>query len=368
MPAPSLITVAQRACVKVIPNITDVAETPYELILPVLKRIRNPQQLREIEEKSSHIADADAELWRSFIARDIPNWQDKIVEPKNPRSWWKVYRKLMREEERAKEEDDAKLAAAMSGAKQEKNANRAQFVSKVLPEVGPGTRPAFLDGNPNPYYHKQSGITKVPALKNAKRGTDVLAALKKQSAQAAKDRSIHRKNGFDRTLTAVSDNKSQIKALPAWMVNEQKKPQPAAAASFSPATKGRMPTQSVFAPRKGLTAQEKTVNEAIRKSNAEKEARLRALTGSKPVATTAPSPPASARPTARVAAAARLSPPQSVPGRASSPPAPAGLTATVAAAARLSPPKPVAGEAAGSAKKRPASTASIFMPKKKVRR
>ncbi|KAI6812116.1 hypothetical protein KC332_g11808 [Hortaea werneckii] len=225
MPAPTLTSIAQRACVRALPNITDVSDIPYELLRPVLKKIINPAHLREIEQNSPHIGDADAELWRAFIARDIPNWREKMLEPKNPRSWGKVYRKLIREEERAKEEQEAQLAAAMSGIKQEKDANRAQYVQKVIPQ-GSSRGKAFIDGQPNPAASTGWGGIRVPSLKNAKRGPDALAAIRKQSSQAAKDKGIYKRQDTFNHRMGPTNGRSQIKAAPDWMIREKTKPAP----------------------------------------------------------------------------------------------------------------------------------------------
>ncbi|KAI7610612.1 hypothetical protein KC343_g8732, partial [Hortaea werneckii] len=273
MPAPTLTSIAQRTCVRALPNITDVADIPYELLRPVLKKIINPSHLREIEQNSPQIGDADAELWRAFIARDIPNWQQKIIEPKNPRSWWKVYRKLVREEERAKEEQEAQLAAAMSGIKKEKDANRAQYVQKVIPQ-GSSRGKAFVDGQPNQASTGWGGI-RVPSLKNAKRGPDALAAIRKQSSQAAKDKGIYKRNDtFNNRM--VPNGRTQIRAAPDWMIREKTKPAPGPAVPMRAEAQGRVGQQGqgVFTGKREPTARDRALDQAVRSSNAEREARL----------------------------------------------------------------------------------------------
>jgi len=354
MPAPTLQSMAARSCVRSLPSITDIAETPYELIRPVLKKIQNPQQLHEIEKNSPHIADADAELWRAFIARDIPEWESKIIEPKNPRSWWKVYRKLIREEEAKKEEQEAKLAAAMSGLSKEREANRAQFVGKVIPQHGSNRGKAFIDGVPNPNASSWGIVRGPPTLQNAKRGKDALAAIRKQSSQAAKSRDLtSRTVQFGRDMPA--GGKSQVQSAPEWMVREQRRPAPVArvvAPAVGTAGGGRGDVPKVFAPRKAPTVTDRALDNAIRNTNAEREARLRALTGAKPKVAGAGVPPVtSAQPSAN---AVSQPPPRAVP------------RPTAVSPERVASPNPAA--AALLAKKRPASNAAMFMPAKKVKR
>ncbi|KAI6823842.1 hypothetical protein KC332_g11067 [Hortaea werneckii] len=366
MPAPTLTSIAQRACVRALPNITDVADIPYELLRPVLKKIINPSHLREIEQNSPQIGDADAELWRAFIARDIPNWQQKIIEPKNPRSWWKVYRKLVREEERAKEEQEAQLAAAMSGIKQEKDANRAQYVQKVIPQ-GSSRGKAFIDGQPNPALSTGWGGIRVPSLKNAKRGPDALAAIRKQSSQAAKDKGIYKRNDtFNNRM--VPNGRTQIRAAPDWMIREKTKPAPGPAAVPMRAEahwRAGQQGQGVFTGKKEPTARDRALDQAVRSSNAEREARLRALTGAKPGSGGggAGSPPSA---TARNVTTATSAPRGASGASGNDLEASAARPSPAVAQNNNKPANPT--PATGIVRKRPAAGASPFMPARKVKR
>jgi len=77
---------------------------------------------------SPQLCGADEELWREFIKRDIPNWEKKPHEPKNPKNWAKVYRKLRQDTQKEVEEDEQILKAALDGIKSE----RAKHTSKVV--------------------------------------------------------------------------------------------------------------------------------------------------------------------------------------------------------------------------------------------
>lgn len=351
---------AARSCIRSLRGITDVADTPYELIKPVLRKIQNPDQLHEIETNSPQIADADAELWRAFIARDIPQWEDKIIEPKNPRSWWKVYRKLVRQEERAKEEQEAKLADAMRGLKSEREANRAQFVGKVIPQAKTTARAAFVDGVRNLNASSAWGTSnRTPALQNAKRGKDIVAAIRKQSAAAATQRGLGRKDdAFSKSM--VPSARNQIQAAPAWMVREQERPVSAAAIIARTASPARKDMPTVFAPRKAApTAADRALDSAIQSSNAAREARLRALTQPKAkVSASAVAP--SAAPTTRVAAS---SPPRTGNSRPLAVNSERIQRPSISASAPSRIPSPNSAQAL--LRKRPAATGSPLMPAKR---
>ena len=361
MSPPTLISMVQRACARNIPSMQDVGDMSYELVRPILKQIDNPQQLRNIEIASPHIADQDAELWKAFIARDILQWEEKIIEPKNPASWWKVYRKLIREEERAKEEQEAQLRATMMGITKQKQENQTQFVPKVIHQDVKSK--AFAYGVPNSRAGS-SGQIKTPTLQNAKTGDQVLRALRKQSAVATRQKGLS-STVFQPAKTMLPNARIQIAKPPQAMVREYAKPVPLAVARNKAQAEGRetKPAAQIFAPRQRTTVQDRSLSNALREEQAKKEARLRALTGVKPAAAS-PSSTTTSEP-----APASATVPRSPPAPTRSPPRVESLTPLASPRAalavadetrkRLSPsPVPMM-------RKRPATPASIFMPSKK---
>ncbi|EMC96104.1 hypothetical protein BAUCODRAFT_25047 [Baudoinia panamericana UAMH 10762] len=294
MPAPSLRSLAIRSCIRHLPDITSVGEIPYSVLRPVLRRIENPSHLRTIEVSSPHVADADEELWKAFIARDIPGWEKKLAElgtPRNARSWWKVYRRLVREEKEAREKQEERLREAMSGLTKQREDANVSFVGKVVPMKEKGR--AFVDGVRNPKANGWGGVVK-PSVK---RGRDVVAALRNQSRQAVREREYNL--GQKRTFTTVPPpgTKGKVQAAPEWMVQELKKPalaKPVPAAGEG-VRREKIAVPRVFTASKGHSRVDAALSKAEGQSNAEKEARLRALTQAKsrvPVLAAAPlSPP-----------------------------------------------------------------------------
>ena len=337
MGVPKLVEVAQRSAVKNIDSITDVGDLPYPLLRPILRKITNPEQLRLIEEASPHLAGAeDGELWRAFIKRDIQKWQDKTLEPKNPASWWKVYRKLKREDETQRLAAEQQLKAALTKKQEEKDSHRVNIVHAVIPQKTKAK-----------WGEHRSVAAGPQALKNAKSGTDRLAILRRQTANASQSRNITKATPSHE----LSIKRSTVDKAPPTMVQEYRKMNnpvisPPRIAQAHPgvyaADRQRGP---VFVPRKGpISHQNHALSAAITKERQEqksREDRLRALTSAK----TSSAPAASARPQSGASTSG------------------GGLAVTNAASPHRRPPSPVL---LGMPRKRAAP--ALFMPNKKVKR
>jgi elongin-A len=100
----------------------------YFQVRSILQRIDSPEQLHQIEIHSPQIKGEDAELWRAFIARDIPTWSQKNYVPKNPHKWYEVYCRYNREQQKEIEAAEATLKESMLGIQK----HRATHVSKVV--------------------------------------------------------------------------------------------------------------------------------------------------------------------------------------------------------------------------------------------
>ncbi|KAL2045002.1 hypothetical protein N7G274_002777 [Stereocaulon virgatum] len=138
MPARSLHKMATQACIRNIRSILDVGEAPYELVRPLLLELQDPQQLRQLELVSPQIWGPDGEVWLQFIKRDVPNWDKKPHEPRDPKNWHKVYRKLCKDSRREVEDDAAALKAEMDRIKNEQAKNTIHRVELNIVKVPEG--------------------------------------------------------------------------------------------------------------------------------------------------------------------------------------------------------------------------------------
>lgn len=142
MAPPSLVDICIRKCIKHASMIHDLGDLPIHLAKPILRRIDNVKQLREIELNSPQFADETIEIWKKLIARDFPNWHKKNYIPKNPRSWYRVYAKY-------KKESDAELAAAQDKLKNAFSALKADKAAMTTGSIETRDLPRLpKDGRP----------------------------------------------------------------------------------------------------------------------------------------------------------------------------------------------------------------------------
>lgn len=115
-------------------DIEDIGDYPYELVRPVLLKVENAKQLKLLEDNCPQIIGADEEIWRALIKRDIPkNVPDRdTMEPKDPKKWFKVYQKLQKQGEEARQAQDAALLAVLNQKREEKDNNKMTFLEKVV--------------------------------------------------------------------------------------------------------------------------------------------------------------------------------------------------------------------------------------------
>lgn len=279
--ASSLLNMARRGCAKNIDGIIDIGEMPYDMVAPFIRKIQNPEQLRLLEANSPQLAGETIDLWKAFIKRDIQQWEQKLIPPKNPALWWKVYRKLKREDNAQKAVAEEALKAALSQKSQQKKANSTQIVHAVIPQV-----------KTSRWGESRPTASGAQALRNTRTGTDALAVIRRQTANQQLAR------GITKSIPnhALGEKRSTVVRAPQSMLNEYayaKSPVKPVAPRSAPPRLGyeQASRPVVFAPRMKPTHKDQALNAAIiaeRKDQARKEEKLRALTGAHRHTTPAP--------------------------------------------------------------------------------
>ncbi|KAF2124176.1 hypothetical protein P153DRAFT_302591 [Dothidotthia symphoricarpi CBS 119687] len=165
MPVSTLFELARQRLIQNITLLTDVGDIPYSFLEPVLRHIQNPTQLQDLEENCPQICGETGSLWIRFIKRDIPDYANKPHEPRDPRNWSKVYRKLKKDAEREKQEQGEALKEQMRALQNDRAQNKTLIVDS---KVGYGSKPqGFAFGG------RSWGLSGAPA-KTGKVGMDKL--------------------------------------------------------------------------------------------------------------------------------------------------------------------------------------------------
>lgn len=154
MPAKSLRKLATASAISGIKYLHDVGECPYRVVRPILLRLGNPQQLREIENACPQIKAEDEEIWRSFIIRDFSHGEawlkeqdDRIKKEKlacsggqEPKAldWWKLYQRIKKKADKDAADHAATLKAVLDREKVERDSQMTTIDSnlKVPPSRG----------------------------------------------------------------------------------------------------------------------------------------------------------------------------------------------------------------------------------------
>lgn len=129
MPASSLYELARQRLIKNIDMLTDIGDIPFSFLEPVLRHIQNPAQLQELEENCPQIQGETEEIWQRYIRRDVPDWDKKPHTPRDKKNWSKVYRKLMRDAEKEKLDQENQLKQQMKALQADRDVNKTLIMT-----------------------------------------------------------------------------------------------------------------------------------------------------------------------------------------------------------------------------------------------
>ena len=204
MPVLSLFELARQRLIKNIDLLNDIGDIPFTFLEPVLRNIQNPDQLQELEENCTQIQGETGDIWLRFIKRDIPEWDKKPHQPRDPRNWSKVYRKLKRDAEKEKLEQQDALKQQMRALQQDRAQNKTLIVDS---KVGYGARSSRVFGLGG---GSSWGVSGAPA----KTGKVAMDKLKRGMFDYKRERP----KAAQMPTHLLAQRKAQVKAAPARMV------------------------------------------------------------------------------------------------------------------------------------------------------
>jgi elongin-A len=139
----SLFELAKQRLIKNIDLLNDIGDIPFSFLEPILRHIQNPDQLQELEENCTQIQGETGDIWLRYIKRDIPDWDKKPHQPRDPRNWNKVYRKLKKDSEKEKHDQEDALKEQMRALQKDRAQNKTLIVDS---NVGYGARSSRVFG------------------------------------------------------------------------------------------------------------------------------------------------------------------------------------------------------------------------------
>jgi elongin-A len=204
MPVASLYELARQRLIKNIDLLNDVGDIPFSFLEPIIRHIQNPDQLQELEENCPQILGETGEIWRRMIKRDIPDWEKKPHQPRDPRNWSKVYRKLKKETEMEKKEQEYKLKETMRAIQKDRAVNKTIIVDRA---VGFGARSSNVFGLGGRSGWGGSGAP-------AKTGKVAMDALRRNMFDYKRERP----RAANMPTHLLAQRKTQLRTAPASMV------------------------------------------------------------------------------------------------------------------------------------------------------
>ncbi len=156
MPAQSLFELARQRLIKNIDMLNDVGDIPFSFLEPVLRFIQNPDQLQELEENCTQLLGETGDIWLKFIKRDIPDWEKRPHQPRDPRNWSKVYKKLKKDMEKEKQADADALKQQMLALQKDRAQNKTLIVDSRV-GYGAGSSRMFMSRGQGSSWGQPSG-------------------------------------------------------------------------------------------------------------------------------------------------------------------------------------------------------------------
>ncbi|KAI1123358.1 hypothetical protein F5Y10DRAFT_251951 [Nemania abortiva] len=216
----SLVELCTAVCLRNIKDIDNMGDIPCTLVRPMLLKIDNVAQLRQIELNSPHLEAETVECWKRFIERDFPVLYGRHqYAPSNPRSWHKIYNKYLKEDREAKRKAEEKLKNAFKEIKKEKDENVSRVVnydSRKLPGLPRDRAQRGFRAKGSRFGPDQSELRFTGGSRTK---TNTPKNLLKRVMREAKE--ISKKNQLNTQAGAAQVRPRQIIRAPAGMVQEK---------------------------------------------------------------------------------------------------------------------------------------------------
>lgn len=197
-------------------GLVSVGDFEYQEARKFLLRVTSPNQLHTIEQNSPQILGEDVELWKTFIARDIPDWKRKNYAPKNPKKWREVYLRYLKEQKEEIERDKEKLRESMMGLQKQKESRISRVISATqLPKLP--RDPRMRANNGGVPIGRKRGFDATGPKPRSTTSQGVLSKVRKEA------RELSARNKVAAPIHQLDNKTSQVLKAPAAMVDQYRR-------------------------------------------------------------------------------------------------------------------------------------------------
>ncbi|KAJ9092302.1 hypothetical protein QFC19_008736 [Naganishia cerealis] len=142
----SLLDCCRGIMMRCAPRYDDIGDLQYQQH-PLFFNTMSAKQLEELETNSPSIKDDTDHLWKRFVIQKSLVAYKSYDENRPPKSWRKVYKRLLREEERKMLQAAEEMKARYAAEEMEKRAKRTQITTATLNDLGYRRKPATHIGS-----------------------------------------------------------------------------------------------------------------------------------------------------------------------------------------------------------------------------
>ena len=231
-------------------TIDDLGDMPFRIAEPLLKKVQTAAQLYRIEQNCPQFVGATQNIWITLFKRDLPQWDG--IEPKNPKSWYKLYQKLVMAETKATEEDALILKATMDKLAAEKGDRQIHTTNMLHKSKVRGVKTKLGQPVDQSTLRFNGGSRTKMAT-----GKDVLARARREARE--RSQALNNHSVLARPTHMLNQRATSVYQAPTGLVQRHQQEQTSPTRNLSPSTKFESNT-----PRK--------------MTQSEREARLRAIT------------------------------------------------------------------------------------------
>ncbi|CAF9903046.1 MAG: hypothetical protein GOMPHAMPRED_000074 [Gomphillus americanus] len=224
----SLYELSKRQALRMMKTIDDLGDMPFRIAEPLLKKVQTAAQLHRIEQNCPQFVGATRNIWIVLFKRDLPQWDG--TEPKNPKSWYKLYQNLVMAETKATEEDALILKATMDKLAAEKGDRQIHTTNLLHRSKVRGVKTKLGQSIDQSTLRFNGGSRTKMAT-----GKDVLARARREARE--RSQALNNHSILARPTHTLNQRATSVRQAPTGLVQRHQQEQTSPALNLSPSAK-----------------------------------------------------------------------------------------------------------------------------------